>query len=170
MRIALTGHPPLCIIIPLLVIGLGLLGQPPEVNAQESISEITVIYGSHFGILPPAGYTKINVDLNQGAGGDFIFVCYKKGVGAPITGLYVTLDGGQPPAEPVYSKIDVDLNRNAGGDYIYLWYTKDPDCATIHNIAVQADQGPPPEGYTRIDVDLNRHAGGAFIYLSYEKL
>jgi len=90
------------------------------VFAQDAVSEVTVIYGGSSSIQAPEGYTKINVDLNMGSGGDFIYVCYKKGVGAPITGLAVTLGGGAPPTDAVYTRINVDLNRNAGGDYIWL--------------------------------------------------
>ena len=139
------------------------------VFAQDTITEVTVIAGGSSGITPPAGFTKIAVDLNQDAGGAYIYVCYKKGVGAPITGLFVTLNGGLPPANAGYTRIDVDLNQGAGGDFIWLWYTKDPACTTIHNLHVQANTNPPPSGFTRIDVDLNRNAGGAFIYLSYEE-
>lgn len=151
-----------------MVFVAGLLS-PPTATAQENISEITVIYGGHSGIQPPAGYTKVNIDLNQGAGGDFIYFCYKKGVGAPITGLAITLNNGLPPADAVYTLVPVDLNRNAGGDFVWLWYTKDPACSTVHNINVQTAWGPPPEGYTIIPIDLNEDAGGAYIYLSYEE-
>jgi hypothetical protein len=140
--------------------------------AQSCITEVAVIYGGSFGIAPPAGFTKVGVDLNQGAGGDYIFLCYKKGIGAPITGLAVTLNGGSPPTDATYTRVNVDLNRNCGGDtdFVWLWYTKDPGCSTIREVHVQADQNPPPTGYTRINVDLNSNAGGAFIFLSYLKL
>jgi len=139
-------------------------------QAQEMISEVTVIRGGSSGIQPPAGYTRINADLNAGAGGDYIYLCYKKGVGAPITGLCVTIDSGAPPANPKYTRINVDLNDGAGGDYIYLWYTKDPDCAAIQDVMVQFGQGSrPPAGWTWIGVDLNRNAGGQYIWLSYLK-
>lgn len=138
--------------------------------AQEIISEVIVIRGSSSGIQPPAGYVKVNADLNAGAGGDYIYVCYKKGVGAPITGLYVTLDSGSPPPNPKYTRINVDLNDGAGGDYIYLWTTKDPDCAAIDDMIVQFGKNSrPPAGYTWIGVDLNRNAGGQYIWLSYRK-
>jgi len=138
--------------------------------AQENISEVTVIRGGSSDIPPPSGYVKINKDLNTGAGGDYIYVCYKKGAGAPITGLYVTLNSGSPPSNPKYTKIDVDLNAGADGDFIYLWTTKDPDCAAVKDIIVQFGAGvTPPAGYTKIDVDLNRGARGEFIYLSYLK-
>lgn len=138
--------------------------------AQETISEVIVIRGGSAGIQPPAGYVKVNADLNAGAGGDYIYVCYKKGVGAPITGLYVTIDSGSPPTDPRYTRIDVDLNDGAGGDYIYLWTTKDPDCAAIDDIIVQFGKNSrPPAGYTWIGVDLNRNAGGQYIWLSFLK-
>ena len=166
------GRPATVIKIITLIIAAILLPllTPALATAQDCISEIMVIYGGSSNIQPPAGYTKINVDLNQGAGGDFIYVCYKKGVGAPVTGLSVTVGGNQPPPDAAYARIDVDLNRNTKDASIWLWYTKDPACTTIRNVHVQANTGAPPDGYTRIDVDLNQDAGGAFIYLSYEEL
>jgi len=138
--------------------------------AQGNISEVTVIRGSSSNIQPPAGFTRINADLNANAGGDYIFVCYKRGVGAPITGLCVTLGGGAPLPDAKYTKINVDLNAGAGGDYIYLWTTKDPDCAAVDDIIVQFGKNSrPPAGYTWIGVDLNRNAGGQYIWLSYRK-
>jgi hypothetical protein len=138
-------------------------------TAQDCISEVTVIYGGSAGIQPPAGFTKIPVDLNQGAGGDFIYLCYKKGAGAPVTGVTITLGNGVPPPDAGYTIIPVDLNRNAGGDYIWLWYTKDPGCTTIHNFQILVNTTTPPSGYTLIPVDLNRNAGGEYIYLCYEE-
>jgi len=142
---------------------------PARALAQDSISEITVVAG---GSPPPAphGYTRIDVDLNRDAGGDFVYVCWKKGVGAPITGLAVTYGGSwnQAAPGPGYHKIGVDLNQGVGGDFIFIWYTKDPACSTIRDITVVVGRGAqPPPGYTRINVDLNRNAGGNFIYLCY---
>jgi hypothetical protein len=153
------------LLLPLLF----LLSSPLSAIAQENVTGIDVIAGGGPGIQCAAGFAKVDVDLNQGAGGDFIYLCYAKGVGAPITGLIVTVGKDSVPGEEGYTKIDVDLNRGAGGNFIWLWYTKDPACATIRDVHVQADQGPPPAGYTKIDVDLNRDAGGAFIYASYLK-
>jgi hypothetical protein len=157
---------------PLVVLCVGVLLAPALAYPQDMVSEIVVINGGSAGIPPPLGYTKINVDLNRGAGGDFIYVCYKKGVGAPITGLWVTLGGGQPPSDRGFTRINVDLNRGAGGDFIWLWYTKDPACTMISNLAVIRGGSAnilPPAGFTKINVDLNRGAGGDFIYLCYEE-
>jgi hypothetical protein len=142
---------------------------PSIAVAQDNVSEITVIHGGSSGILPPPDYVKIGVDLNQGAGGEFIYLCYKKGVGAPITGLAVTINGGLPPSDRVYTKINVDLNAGAGGAFVWLWYSKDPGCTTIRNLHVQNNTGAPPAGFTKIPVDLNYSVGGAFIYVCYEE-
>ena len=62
----------------LVALCVGVLLIPAFAYAQEIVSEITVIYGGSGGIQPPAGYTKINVDLNGDAGGDFIYLCYEE--------------------------------------------------------------------------------------------
>ena len=143
---------------------------PTAASAQDDISEVTVIFGNSSGIQPEDGYTKVNVDLNYSVGGDFIYVCYKKGVGAPVTGLAVTYNSGSPPTGYAWTRINVDLNRDvSGSDDIFLWYTKDPDCATIDDIMVQVNNSTFPDGYTGISADLNYGAGGAFIYLAYRK-
>ena len=154
----------------LLPIVLVLLLLPVTTFAQDSISEVAVIFGSSSSIKAPAGFTKVDVDLNSGAGGDYIYVCYKKGVGAPITGLAITFGGHVPSPEYTWTKIDVDLNRHAGGEFIFLWYTKDPACSTIGNIIILLDSQATPDGYTKIPWDLNRGAGGAFIYLAYNRI
>ena len=159
--------PALRIAILFFLVTLLSISLPAVATAQDPITEITFIDGHD--TPTPAGFTKINVDLNQGAGGDFIYLCYKRGVGAPITGLAVTVNSGSPPSDAEYVRWNLDLNRNAGGAYIYLWYSKDPDCSVIRDLHVQADTGPVPSGFTRINVDLNQGAGGAYIYLSYLK-
>lgn len=50
--------------------------------------DVLVIYGE--GAAAPPGYVKISQDLNQGAGGQYVYLCYKKSsCGRPITGLNV---------------------------------------------------------------------------------
>ncbi len=172
MKFTRTCLPPLPIIILLLVLVVGCFGHPQVAFAQDSITELAVVVGFIPNVPPPPGFTKINVDLNRNAGGNYVYLCYKRGVGAPITGLFVTLEGWSVPSEPVFTKINVDLNHSAGGDYIYLWYTKDPGCTTITDLAViYGGNGniQPPDGFTRINADLNYDAGGDFIYLCYKE-
>jgi hypothetical protein len=149
---------------------LALLMAAGAACGQTAISEVTVIYGGSSGIQPPAGWVKVPWDLNRNAGGDYIYVCYKRGIGAPITGLYVTIGSGHPAVPEKCTMIPVDLNRNAGGDYIYLWTTKDPDCAVVNDITVvDGKNAQAPAGYTKINIDLNRNAGGDYMYLCYRK-
>ena len=49
-----------------------------------------VISGSSSSISAPPGYCKIPVDLNTGAGGKYIYFCYRRGNDNPITGLKVS--------------------------------------------------------------------------------
>ena len=138
--------------------------------AQGVITEVTVIYGGSSGIHPPEGFVKVNKDLNKGAGGDYMYLCYKMGNGAPVTGLVVTTSTSHPNVDEHCVRVSTDLNRHAGGDYIYLWITRDPDCAAVTDIIVLEGKGAgAPEGYTKINKDLNDGAGGAYLYFAYKK-
>jgi hypothetical protein len=118
-------------------------------------------------------YIMVPVDLNKAHGGDWIYLCYRRGKhGVPITDLKVVA-GRKPPATPKgYVKLEQDLNANAGGDFIYLCYKTGGAQAPIVDLLVQATkrgtQTTPP-GYKKIDVDLNRHAGGDFIFLYFQR-
>lgn len=166
-----TCPPRTIAIIPAIVLLVLLVPWlPSAATAQDIISEVAIIYGSNSSIQAPAGYTKVNTDLNLQAGGDYMYLCYKRGTGAPISGIAVTRGGGVPPAGPAWTKINIDLNRHAGGDYIYLWYTKDPSCAVIYDIIVLNGRSTAtPPGYTKINTDLNENAGGAYLYFAYLK-
>jgi hypothetical protein len=82
--------------------------------------------------------TKINIDLNKGAGGDYIYLYYTRGGVNPIRALHSSADGKTrytDYASPSLVWLPVcnnpgtgapqDLCEGAGGDYIYLYYTKD---------------------------------------------
>lgn len=42
------------------------------------IKEVGILSGSSSSIQPPTGWTKVPSDLNENAGGDYIYFCYKK--------------------------------------------------------------------------------------------
>ena len=133
------------------------------------ITHLFVIYGQN--TAPPFGYSKISIDLNKGSGGDYIYLCYKKGVRNPITGLTVSADGSSSFAlQSGYTRIYSDLNKNVGGDYIYVDYTRQPDLPPIHDIQVIYSSGSaiyPSRYWVRITTDCNKGAGGKFIYICY---
>ena len=79
----------------------------------------------------PEKFDGLNGDLNQGAGGKDIFMCYKTGnsnSGWEAGDLYsVQVVTGKDAACPSGSSrvtaldgLDGDLNQKAGGDFIYL--------------------------------------------------
>jgi hypothetical protein len=72
------------------------------------------------------GYTLIDKDLNTGAGGDFIYLGYKKGEDGkkPIKDLCITYNNDRKPEKNGFTRINVDLNAGAGGKFIYLWYSR----------------------------------------------
>ncbi len=49
---------------------------PTLINSAD-ITEVGVLSGNSDTIQPPAGWTKYGNDLNQGAGGDYIYFCYR---------------------------------------------------------------------------------------------
>jgi hypothetical protein len=75
-------------------------------------------YGGH-------DYEKINVDLNKGAGGDYIYLFYSKATATDtqfikeIRGVY---GASSIPSNWQWTRDKVDLNKGAGGYFIYLAY------------------------------------------------
>lgn len=120
----------------------------------------------------PEGYEKIDVDLNEGAGGDYIYFAVKRGTNNTnaINGLAVISGKNDKAAAPAgYEKINMDLNKGAGGRYIYLCKKRGKE-SVIHDVKVisaKSANPPVPEGYTIIKQDLNEKAGGKYIYLCY---
>jgi hypothetical protein len=142
------------------------------------VDALVVISGTNSNITPPTGYTKIPYDLNKGAGGRFIYLCYHKasyqsyGKNKQCIDSLVVIYGKntQPPAG--YTKIPQDLNEGAGGEYVYLCYRLanwNNDIA-IKDVAVVgggSSNVPAPYGYEKVPGDLNKGAGGDFIYVCY---
>ena len=102
----------------------------------EYIVDLMVIYGQN--VSAPPGYTKIYVDLNKGAGGEYIHLCYKRSASEPpITGINVFAESSEDfPIQSGYSKVPGDLNKGAGGKYIYVCYTKDERLPPIYDVTV----------------------------------
>ncbi len=44
----------------------------------DAVKEVGVIYGNSSSINPPTGWIKVAGDLNENAGGDYIYFCYKR--------------------------------------------------------------------------------------------
>ncbi|WP_248920570.1 MAC/perforin domain-containing protein [Pseudomonas entomophila] len=137
------------------------------------IDQLVVITGDSSTIEPPAGYTKIPYDLNAGAKGDFIYLCYHEQAWYPdntkpaVTAIKIIYD--REPVPTGYIKLPQDLNKGAGGADIYLCYkleSYNTDTA-INKITVISGNNPDinaPYGYEKVPGDLNKGAKGNFIY------
>ncbi|QNH63359.1 hypothetical protein [Hymenobacter sediminicola] len=155
---------------------------------------------SNSGVIPntPTGYTRIPIDLNDQAGGDYIFLTFTRkpddvanGIeyhqnrpysSGPLTGIAVRTGGSRPPSPSLYY-YDVlnysdygylyfdalDLNNGAFGAYI--WSYKSKITGTPIEIGIlsgDSDLIRPPQNWERLPTDLNQSAGGKFIYLCYK--
>ena len=136
---------------------------------------ITVITSSIANPTPPTGFVRLRQDLNEGAGGQYIFICLQKGTGANvITDIAIIMGDNSSISAPAgYTKISTNLNMGAGGKYIYLCYKRYPGAAPITNITLISGNSSVLNsyavGYTIIPQDLNKGAGGKYIYLCYKK-
>ncbi|BBM86269.1 hypothetical protein [Candidatus Uabimicrobium amorphum] len=116
----------------------------------------------------PEGY-KSTKDLNLGAGGEYIYLCYK--VGTPkdpndrITGLFLVAGPEKVSVPPGYTFMGHDLNAASGGAYIYMAY-KRGGYQPVQDIKVLIRHEDTPEGYEKIDLDLNWSVGGEYLYFA----
>lgn len=140
----------------------------------------------------PAHWQLVDQDLNEGAKGNWIYLCYRaedKGSlearhAKPITNLLMVqsskaltwttkslTDGAGKSA--VYTRIDSDLNKNAGGQFIYLCYTTSEDYAPLTAIEAYKDNNRPTSNEwdtvtwngTHAIADVNKGARGRYIYI-----
>ena len=124
--------------------------------------------------LTDEGFTVVDQDLNAGAGGDDIYLGYKKtdNYNDAIKGFYL-LTGKKYKDYSTYTtggrnyyscpaNFNKDLNKDAGGDYIYMFYTKDAgsDGTAVTDITFNSTKSG-----SVCTKDLNADAGGADIYM-----
>ncbi|XP_074472055.1 uncharacterized protein LOC141756320 [Sebastes fasciatus] len=118
------------------------------------------------------GFTKVNAELNQRAGGKNIYIWFKRG-SEPITKLQITFNKEMAVGliNAGYTKIPKDLNDEAGGDCLYLWYFKGSGEYNTPIEAIDVTTNADDEamkfknGWERLTCDLNRKAGGNWIHL-----
>jgi len=136
------------------------------------------------------GVTVIRTDLNSGAGGDYIYLCYRQTTDPDdaITDLFIANFTTKPISIPVFpfklnhygesmwSRISTDLNQGAGGDYLYLYTTTDSgkNRHPIYDLKVYIGKNPGADnpGWEIVkyrdssaNADLNKGAEGDYIYL-----
>lgn len=127
--------------------------------------------------LSSQGFIKIDVDLNKGAEGKYIYLWYKTGSSSPITRIQLTFNGGMSRGliTAGYQKINKNLNAGTSGDNIYLWYYRgnseyDVPIVNLHvSIDARVEALMFTLGWERLACDLNRKARGKWIYLWVER-
>ena len=133
------------------------------------------------------GWTVVESNLNGGAGGDYIYLCYKtskKAVSEYITALYLS-SGSNPVSNTIkvngrtytlcpyeggshFKSVKGDLNSNCGGDDIHIYYTKDvfDDSRAIYDVKFNAtSKGAICKDSSSTPYDLNKGAGGNDIFM-----
>ncbi|ANW17181.1 hypothetical protein [Streptomyces clavuligerus] len=140
------------------------------------ISDLTVLDGTKpdgSDTVPPTGYTKIWVDLNSGAHGDYLYFAYATSSDRKKAITDIQFSVGDKPTPPSgYQPIDTDLNKNTGKHRKAIWalFTRDPIAGgpltglRVH--AGQAGSTPQPPWFS-IDQDLNEGADGDYVRLLY---
>ena len=137
----------------------------------------------------PDGF--VEVELNRDAGGDKIFMAYKRGAKArnALTDIVVYEGEKFEPSRRItvggesakFTLVaDIDLNRYAGGEYLYLYTTDSSNTGNpitdlcikedvesylkcgVERVTVRRAEG---NSYTDEQIDLNKGAGGDYLYL-----
>ena len=168
------------------------------------ISYIATGYGKKAanakGPLTNSGYTVIDRDLNDGAGGKYIYCGYKTTTDvnislkdlrismgrdadtytAPENSSLYTVAGVSPTSQNTGDADGiVDLNKDAGGDYLYYFATKDAK-AGDPILEIIVDNSVNANGYDTVkylnsanfntNADANKGAGGDDIYTHVKRL
>ncbi len=137
----------------------------------------------------PAGYYLIDKDLNKGAGGKYIYLCYKttENINYAITDLFAELNDDSHGTK--YKKLSHngnyaefmshkgDLNKGSGGDYIYLWSSAEKTRQPIKSLAVIYSKPRPQHhewDYVKWQngskpADINKTVGGKFITILFKR-
>ncbi len=139
---------------------------------MSAITGLDIIYGDDTKV--PSGYHKIFADLNKGARGEFIYLCYSTTAsGSPITNVQVFASGtSEFTIQDGYERINKDVNKGAKGKFIYVCYTRNKIFPPITEVNVI--QGPvreiyPPSAWVRINQDCSEGAGedSDYTYITY---
>ena len=160
------------------------------------ISEVFVAVGDtrHAALADMVQYSVdgfIDCDLNLDAGGDFVYLGYKRtdNVKEALTDL-VVFEGDEPETNrrlDINGKSvkytlasEVDLNSNAGGKWLYLYSSDSADTGNpikslrvegktvsylkcgVEETTVKLAEG---KEITKENIDLNKRAGGEYLYL-----
>lgn len=145
------------------------------------INALAVVTGDNSETAAPVGYTRIDLDLNRGAGGKWIYAAYHKepynilsSSQQAVVGIGVFDQDEVNSMPPGWTVIPHDLNEGAGGEFVYLGYKMGPydENTALLDLTVIGSSNrvvSPPYGYTLLPKDLNKGAGGEYVYFAVAK-
>ncbi len=162
-----------------------LLFSPLQTMADKWTTFYTdiLVAGGDKGVRYQLGWWANDQDLNDGAGGEYIYLLHQNATtSTPSTGFITDLkivkrNDSNPEQEFTENGVKWtlapcrgsdnfvnskgDLNCKAGGRFIYLYYTRDEfsDSRVVRNVYFNEDSNGSVGG------DLNEGAGGDFIYM-----
>ena len=178
----------------LLLFGQISFAQTQYINQLRLVGDYDELIGPDIELNQDDGWSVVDYNLNQGAGGQYIYLLYKTGLvddptNPPITDFYIksTKDKNDHPNDVSYNNRTYhrissyigsssftssygDLNDGAGGRYIYLYYTTDvwdyPRGITSITFNDDSFRAVCGNG-SATPQDLNEGAGGDYIYMHY---
>jgi hypothetical protein len=75
--------------------------------------------------IPPGYYPVDKADVNAGAGGKYVYICYTKNPELePVTAIDIVVSDHYGIDPEGWNVVLVDLNQGAGGKYIWLRYRR----------------------------------------------
>ncbi|POM77995.1 Peptide-N(4)-(N-acetyl-beta-glucosaminyl)asparagine amidase, partial [Phytophthora palmivora] len=162
-----------------------------KIMASRFISDVTVVAGD-VDVPAPSGFTKLPVDLNYSASGDYVYLCVKRGGPQALTQLHVLFeqlsgDTSSSSSSSPEKVIGVDCNNGgvAGdgtGMSVHIGYDSVQFKGNVEQIETLAiadivviigDQRPPSSAYIMVSRNLNEGAPGSqpiFLYYKLEPL
>ncbi len=136
-----------------------------------AITGLDIVYGKDASA--PCGYTLIKEDLNKGAGGEYVYLCYSTlpDLGPSITAIQVGYASCSQDHRTEFTVIDKDLSKGAGGKYIYVSYAS--GTTTMPITAIEVISGDdyniwPSKEFIKIGQDCNQGSGGDYIFVCYK--
>lgn len=142
---------------------------PPDNLTGDAILEIQLVDGGRNSTPPaaPAGFRLLNIDLNEGSGGNYIWLYYKTGKadgsqGQPVSRIY-TVDEHDGEAPQGGTKLPVNLNEGSpfvGGVPLWLYVVKADRpvarCVVVDNRTKGKRLYGPPEAAGKYSIEWVR--------------
>lgn len=125
--------------------------------------------------LQKAGFTKINVNLNSGAGGNNTYLWYKKGDEArTVTRVQVSFNEEMERVlkKASYTKIEKNLNEGTTGVPIYMWFSRTKGDYDVPIVDINVTKSAESEAalltaggvWEEVSCNLNLGTGDDYVY------